>query len=130
MNALVMGRTTWESIPSGRRPLAKRLSVVITSRADIGASSSVPLFASLSEALAALEQRKDIETIFVFGGAQLFREAIVRPDCATLYVTELDQSFGCDTFFPAIPPGFIMTETAPWQEENGLKFRFTKYTRR
>lgn len=127
MNALVMGRKTWESIPPERRPLAKRLSAVITSRADIGAPSEVLLFTSLAEAVTVLERRPEIETIFVFGGEQLFQEAIVRPDCAILYVTEIDQSFACDTFFPEIPPEFNITEQSDWMQEGEIKYRFLTY---
>ena len=33
-NAVVMGRKTWESIPSSRRPLANRVNLVISSNPD------------------------------------------------------------------------------------------------
>ena len=34
INAVVMGRKTWESIPQTKRPLQKRLNVVLTSNPD------------------------------------------------------------------------------------------------
>ena len=30
MNAIIMGRKTWESIPAAKRPLPNRLNVVLT----------------------------------------------------------------------------------------------------
>lgn len=33
MNAVIMGRTTWESIPAKFRPLPRRMNIILTSKA-------------------------------------------------------------------------------------------------
>lgn len=34
MNAVIMGRKTWESIPENKRPLAGRLNIILSRNAD------------------------------------------------------------------------------------------------
>lgn len=60
MNAVIMGRRTWESIPQKFRPLSNRLNVVLSRnpkiRQELGIPQEVCVFSSLQEALAELSQ--------------------------------------------------------------------------
>lgn len=55
------------------------------------------------------ELKEKVESTFVIGGGQIYREAIQLPECAKLYLTEVDNDVECDTYFPAIPPVFSLT---------------------
>ena len=46
---------------------------------------------------------------------------------ARVIITEIDQTFDCDTFFPELPPHFKQTKASEWQEEDGLRYRFVEY---
>ena len=88
-NAVVMGRNTWNSIPERFRPLAGRLNVVVSRAAVDPSYPSVVVQPSWEEARKFLEDAPDIETIYVIGGAQLYREVAGDPKCSGAYHTRL-----------------------------------------
>jgi len=96
---ILMGRKTFDSIG---RPLPNRRSIVIT-RDTTWQHDGVEAVHSLQEAVALVGDAP----AFIIGGAQIFTEALAIAD--QLIVTEIDQVFDCDTFFPAL-------DIAVWQE--------------
>src|SRR3989338_3736628 len=102
-NVVIMGRKSWESIPDKYRPLPDRLNIVLTRSHDFELPEGVMRANSLDHALN-LAQARSNQEIFVIGGAGVFKEALRHPQCTTLYVTEILQTFDCDTFLPAIDP--------------------------
>lgn len=126
-NVIIMGRGTWESIPSSQRPLAKRKNIVITRNTSYAIPQTVKKTSSLAEAFAEAE-RFQPEQVFVIGGSRIFQEAIKHHQCAGLYLTEIEAVFDCDVFFPQIDLSkFKMIKQSQIHEENGIKFRFMKY---
>lgn len=133
-NAVIMGRKTWESLPENSRPLKNRLNVVL-SRSPQKLPEDVIGAASLDEAFEKLREKQGpasrggltLDRIFVIGGANLYAQAVVHPDCEKLYITEVLAEFPCDAFFPEIPAGFIKKEISETHEENGISYRFTVY---
>lgn len=97
MNAVIMGRLTWESVPSKQQPLPGRKNVVL-SRRPLALPPGVIAAASLDEALAV----PDVAARFVIGGAQVFRDAFVHPACRFVYLTRIEATFDCDTFLPPL----------------------------
>lgn len=102
INAVIMGKNTWYSLP--KRPLAGRINVVLTSSEtgdieDITAAGG-HVCRSLEEALAYLNGMANLEKVFVIGGARVYEEAIMHPDCKNVYVTIIENEYDCDTFFP------------------------------
>lgn len=89
---VVMGRRTFESIG---RPLPQRTNVVLTKNTD-WTSPGVSTAKSIQEVLDQFAD--DARTISVIGGAQIYRETL--PLCQWLYLTEIQQAFAGDTFFP------------------------------
>ena len=93
-HAVVMGRKTWESLPERFRPLPDRRNVVVT-RDDGWNASGVERAGSVEEALDAL---RDVERVFVIGGAAIYAAAL--PYADELVLTEVDLDVDGDTFFP------------------------------
>ena len=89
---VVMGRRTFESIG---RPLPGRTNVVLTSRPDL-ILPGVVIAGSIHDVLD--QFANDPRSLFVIGGAQVYQESL--PLCQRLYLTEIQQSFTGDTFFP------------------------------
>ncbi len=103
INAVIMGRKTWESIPAQFRPLPQRLNIVISRQTNLSLPLDVVHATSLEDALDSLGKKKDtVGEIFVIGGAQIFKEAVLHPSCRKIFLTRVQGDFFCDTFFPDV----------------------------
>jgi dihydrofolate reductase len=124
LNALLMGRKTWDSLPVSFRPLPHRRNGVISRTSSAGARETHAVWPSLDAGLAELGRDTSIKNIFVLGGGEVFAEALLHPDCARIYITDIDAEFTCDTFLPAIPREFRETGRSSTLTEGKLSYRF------
>lgn len=129
-NAVVMGRKTFETIPPRFRPLNKRLNVVVTRNLAYDVPDGAVRASSVEEALARVAADASVERTFVLGGGEIYRVAIELPSCRRVLLTRVEGSFGCDTFFPEIPPAFELVLESPRHEENGVGYTFQTWERR
>jgi dihydrofolate reductase/thymidylate synthase len=142
-NAVLMGRKTWESIPAKFRPLPGRINLVLTrnsqyeietdSREMLDQLSKFPAHAMTANSLeSALEKLSDfeIENYFIIGGAHLYEQAVHHPSCNLLYLTEIDEKFQCDAFFPDFEHLFTLISTSKTHHDNGLNYCYKKYQRK
>jgi dihydrofolate reductase len=91
---VVMGRTTYESIPERFRPLPGRRNLVL-SRTPGLALDGAEVFGGLEEALEACG-----DDCFVIGGGATYAEALPLTD--RVYATEVAAEVDGDTFFPEL----------------------------
>ncbi|KAF2191487.1 hypothetical protein K469DRAFT_557044 [Zopfia rhizophila CBS 207.26] len=114
LNAVIMGRKTWESIPLKFRPLKGRLNVVITR--DVhnekwatlkNETEEGPIIApSITAAVEALSEeelkKRDVECsrVFVIGGASIYKAALEMENTDRVLLTKIGKEYRCDTFFP------------------------------
>ncbi|BGP39698.1 hypothetical protein JCM10450v2_003667 [Rhodotorula kratochvilovae] len=86
-NAVIMGRKSWEGIPSRFRPLPERENVVVSRQEefDLGGASRTHLASSLSSAVSHLRNlpsgssapsSSPIDRVFLIGGAQLYNAVL------------------------------------------------------
>lgn len=121
-NAIVMGRKTWDSKEVARRPLPRRLNIVV-SRGALEVPAGVIAARSLDGALAAVTP--DVDATFVVGGAHLLREGLEHPQLRWVYLTRVEGRFGCDVVIPDLDArGFV---PAPWDgacagEDHGVRY--------
>jgi dihydrofolate reductase len=121
---IIMGRKTFEAIG---RVLPGRSNIIITRNPDYQQTGCL-VFNDIDSALAAACQNS--ETVFVIGGAELYN--LFLPLANSLYLTEIQQSFAGDTFFPEI-------NLAGWREvereevnddpEVAFSYSFIKYSK-
>ncbi|MBY0572632.1 MAG: dihydrofolate reductase [Undibacterium sp.] len=104
-HAIVMGRKTFDSIG---RALPNRQNIVI-SRNREWKHEGVVSASSIEEAITKLGET----AVFVIGGAQIYQQALALAH--TLIVTEIQEEFACDAFFPQI-------EATIWQENSREHF--------
>ena len=100
-NALIMGRRTWNSLPT--RPLPCRMNIVLSkTMADV--SDADATFASLDDALTVLYNNPNVESIFVIGGGEVYAAALGRPDVGMIYksVIHMKCPSNADAFFPTL----------------------------
>lgn len=110
-NTVVMGRKSWESIPMKFRPLPNRKNIVITRNPDYKAEGAT-VITNLNE----LSQHVNKEDkCFITGGAQIYQLALEQGFVHEMYITQVDETFEADTFFP-----FVNWEE--WKTEEILKF--------
>lgn len=130
LNAVIMGRNTWESIPEKFRPLAGRLNIVLTRHPEKLRikDEGVEVAVSLEDALARAS-RKRVARIFVIGGAEVYAEAIARPQCRDIFLTRIDAVFACDAFFPDYTKDFHEIERGPDFQSPQFSYRFVRLAR-
>lgn len=128
INAVIMGRKTFASIPTKFRPLSGRLNIVLT-RTPHGDAEDVIECASLEAAFSAISARSDVDQVFVIGGGEIYALALSHPECARLYLTRVAGDFGCDVHLPAFEQQFQLADTSPPHSEHGISYTFTRYER-
>jgi len=136
-NAIVMGRSTWLSIPEKFRPLKGRLNVVLSrtlQQSDV--PEGVLLENNLEAALKTLNSEKynSIESIIIGGGEGVYRESITKNFCNVIYLTKIQQEFSCDVFFPEFDESIYKEVddseiSNDVQEENDIKYTFHVYAK-
>lgn len=135
-NCVIMGRKTYFGIPENKRPLPKRLNIVLTNTSTANDyPPDVILCKTLSEALTKLsetELSEDIETIWIVGGYGVYKEAMFTEGCNRIYLTEIRAKFECDAFFPEIPDNFKLVPidadlSSEVQQENGIEYQYKLY---
>lgn len=102
---VVMGRKTYESLPEKARPLKNRLNIVLSSTTSADDyPNSVVVRKSLEEALEyASTSSWSSKDIFVIGGSALFSEAIIHPNCSTVFATRIGvDPWECDVSVPKL----------------------------
>jgi dihydrofolate reductase len=115
-SSVIMGHKTWQSLPT--RPLKHRTNIVITTQSNNKCWSSesdknVRVAASYSEAIDIWCNDVELNTkpAFIIGGGKVYKQALVDPQCDTLYLSKLmftdNKMDPCntacfDTFFPTL----------------------------
>jgi dihydrofolate reductase len=110
--AIAMGRRTFESMG---KPLPGRENIVISrSLHELPGCVVLP-------SLDALEAYKTSRQIWIFGGAQLYADALPRVN--ELFLTLVKGTFAGDAFFPPFEDRFFLAETVRETPE----FRILRY---
>ena len=103
-NVIIMGKNTWNSLNC--KPLSNRLNCIISKSLFEENKDSINhlIYPNLDDCLQSLQETKfhNINKVFVIGGEQLYKEAIVHPKCIKLYINKIPMTCDCDTFFPKI----------------------------
>ena len=122
---VIMGRKTFESIG---KPLPNRQNVVIT-RDKTYLRHGVDVAHSLEEALSLFKNKN--EEIFIIGGAEIYKQAMLFAD--KLYITHIEaEDKNADIFFPEIIPivwNEISHEEHKKDEKNPFNYTFSLYER-
>lgn len=111
-NAVVMGKTTWDSIP--RQPLRRRANLILSSHPHVNKpndenddNTDDPLerwFSSMPDLFAHLESAK-YDEVWIIGGASIYEQFLtMRANndiiIDDMCITQMEGDYACDTFFP------------------------------
>jgi dihydrofolate reductase len=142
VNAVIMGRKTYYSIPEQHRPLKGRLNMMITRHPDLYENELTPeqgtlVINSLDRALGFMDSPSvlsgRVESVFIIGGRSLYEEAMKSSRCTKIYITKVHESFDCDTFFPLLDGLNYKLSVPEWTIpiycSNGLRYQHLVYER-
>jgi dihydrofolate reductase len=121
-HTVVMGRLTWESLPTKVRPLPGRRNVVVTRQADYMADGA-DVVTTLGDALT------DDET-WVIGGEQIY--ALALPLATRCEVTEIEIDLprqDADATAPVLDESWIGSAGEWLTGSSGLRYRYHSYHR-
>lgn len=120
---LVMGRKTFESLG---RLLPNRTHIVITrdsQRIEKLSYHPEAIVTSLEDGIEVAKKSPGNDEIFVFGGGEIFRQAIEKGLVDRLYLTIVEGNYGADVFFPEYPE-FKKVVSEESKEADGYKYTF------
>jgi dihydrofolate reductase len=118
---VIMGRKTWDSLPTRFRPLPGRLNIVVTRQSGWQAEGAWRA-ASIEDAMRLCTDAPDA---WIMGGAEIYRQA--EPLASTAVVTEIDADFEGDAFAPTLATGWQEVQREAHLGANGLPFSFVTY---
>ncbi|WOO85512.1 Dihydrofolate reductase [Vanrija pseudolonga] len=140
-NAVIMGRKTWDGIPSKFRPLKDRHNLVV-SRAgvDVGDAHLTTPHSSLEAAISSVPDTT--HRTFLIGGAQLYNQSLPEHVDRVL-LTRVLESLPCDAFLDDFTtdkrwrraPHAELREWVGWEvpegdvEEKGIRYRFEMWVK-
>lgn len=124
-HVIIMGRKTFETLG---RVLPNRKHIVFSQNPDFKVKDeNVQVVHSMLEIQEYIENE---EENFVIGGAMIYN--LLMPHVTKMYVTEIEEEFEGDCFFPRINPAIwkeIAREKGTKNEENNLDYSYVTYER-
>jgi dihydrofolate reductase len=115
INAVLLGRLTWESIPVEERPVEPCLNIIISTTMKlsdvkckkVNHTSSVLICESIEAAKKLIEEKysNKIESIWCLGGSSLYSESFNSKDFNKLFLTRVFGDIDCDVFIK--PSNFL-----------------------
>jgi dihydrofolate reductase len=107
MNAVIMGRKTWESIPTKFRPLPNRINIILSTtlnkHMDINDTNNYTYIVNSIEQLDILiEGLKKIGRLaktFIIGGGKIYNTMFELNRVSKIHLSWVNDDYECDTFF-------------------------------
>lgn len=123
---IIMGRKTFDSIG---RALPNRRNIVLTKQ-NIDFPNGIEVIKSIGKIYEWHKEKPDQE-LFVIGGGNLYKQVL--PFADRMYITEIDQSFEGDTYFPTFDKNeWALTSKVKGKknDRNPYDYHFLQYDRR
>jgi len=138
INAVIMGRKTWESIPPKFRPLDNRTNIILTrTPPQDGFGDNVKVAKSLEEVEGILGGLDNLGRAFVIGGGQVYEESIQKGMVNQIYYTnvkDVPEDVEFDAWFPELDAQTWECrpyEGGEWKvhEKSGMSYQFLEYVK-
>lgn len=123
-SSVLMGRTTWDTLPVKWQPLPRRKNIVL-SRGSATFNNATRV-SSWADAVAAAA---DSDHLWVVGGAQIYALALAAPETTAIELTRIGHDFDCDVHWPGVPADFARVASEPHQE-GAIAYTFERWERR
>lgn len=116
---VVMGRTTWNSLPI--KPLSKRKNIILTTTIRHNIIDNVLVYNNFNDIV------ENHDDFWVIGGEKLYKLAFNHPNLNTLYLTRIIKEYECNKFLPDIPK-YTQKKIINKIYENDVELIFEKYS--
>jgi dihydrofolate reductase len=124
---VIMGRTTYWSLPEKNRPLPNRENLVLCRNSEATKkieAQNVKVFSDIDSILKYCREKD----CFIIGGASIYQQFL--PYADKLYLTLIDKTFECDAFFPEFKKEWHPLKIDYKYDENlNLNYAFTIFDR-
>lgn len=142
LNSVIMGTTTWNSIPECNKPLKDRFNIIITRTPKSSNNKYIKYttWENLLPTIIAFNNNKyksnnkilKIENNYIIGGESIYKLTLNNLPIEKIYTTEIYNKIECDTFFPIIDEfkgknQFNIYECSPFAYNNNIHYRFITY---
>ena len=140
-NALIMGRKTWLSIPSNKRPLNNRINIIVSKTLasnNCQQAKSIHYVSSWEEAVHCAQANADIFKIFIFGGESIYHSALACGLVNKIWVTRIHQNVKGDAYFPDLAnseyPYFTLSNVSDTKiyissDSQSVRYSYQEYIR-
>jgi len=123
-SSVLMGRATWDTLPTKWQPLPRRKNIVLTrGNATFHDATRVTSWADALAAAAGTDH------LWVVGGAQIYALALAQPETTAIELTRIDHDFDCDVRWPGVPADFTLVASEP-HSAKGIAYAFERWERR
>lgn len=123
-NAVVVGNSTYNHLPR----LPKRDTLVLTNNMDTKMYYDNVYYFNSIPSLHKFCEEKRYKDIWIAGGANVYKQFISDPIVQSIYLTNIDIDVPCDTYFPYVPPTFLLASKFN-SKERGVDLEFAIYKR-
>lgn len=136
LNAVIMGRATWESLPN--KGLPNRINYVVSNsitQNDLDVSNKILCEIYLCKSIDdAIKRAQSCNEIFICGGTGIYKEALLRNLVDTVYLTYIPINYLCDNVCEELSVAnlekkFMLVDSRARETSLGKKFYFLKYSR-
>ncbi|KHJ96224.1 dihydrofolate reductase [Oesophagostomum dentatum] len=133
INAVIMGRKCWESIPEKFRPLKNRLNVVISRSLPTRREKNLIIsdnFESIMKELSNGELAERVERVWNIGGGEIYKLALDANLVDQLLLTKIESDFDADVFLSGVDWNHFKEDEIARSDvmtENGINFSFHSY---
>jgi len=125
-NVVIMGKNTYNVIPSSYKPLENRYNIVISKTCKQEDYGGISIYSSLLDALSGIGDNKKYDHVYIIGGKFLFDNAV--KDflylCDKIIVNKLKSDYKCDKFFPYEDIKNFSLHTDPVKTNEYTRFYF------
>jgi dihydrofolate reductase len=131
-NAIIMGKNTWNS--AGFLKNRDHFILSTTLKLDyMRGRNRVKTFTSIDELMRYISSTlsRDYDNIWIIGGSQIYKSFMHTNTIDSMYITDIDDKYDCDCYFPNIPDNYILykSELSNETTKNGAKITRQIYKR-
>jgi len=124
-NSVIMCPNTWLSLPFGYTPLKHRENIVLSSIKNRLDLTDKGYLLNNMELLQDFCNKKKFDENWIIGGDEIYKRALEMGIVRNIYITEINEEYEYDTFFPEIDYSYFELITR-LEEDGSMIKKFAK----